>query len=463
MPKAVSEDYWKTLNSRKTWGGMMKKPAKNGSFYWVETNAAPILEYDKVVGYISIRLKPLKEQVNAAESAYRALNTGAGNFRIHHGKLVEHSRFARFDFFEKLSIKAKLVLAGGSFAALSTLGMLLSIATLRLHTAALAPWTVAVTFLCAVVSLALIPILYRDIVLPLQAAKRDIERLSAGDLSGKIDATGYDEIASVMQALRILQANIKLLVSQIKEGTLLVNTGAAEIAAGNMHLSQRTESQASTLEETASSMEELTSTVRENVEHAVAADRLVTSTSELAAKGGDAVAQVIHTMASIKDSSRKISEIISVIDGIAFQTNLLALNAAVEAARAGEHGRGFAVVAAEVRNLAQRSTIAAKEIKELIGNSVQKVDTGSALVDHAGRTMSEILTSVKGASSIMAEIASASREQVSGIEQVNKAVGDMDDMTQQNSALVEQAALAAESMRKQALKLMQLVNKFRLS
>jgi methyl-accepting chemotaxis protein len=248
----------------------------------------------------------------------------------------------------------------------------------------------------------------------------------------------------------------------VRRGTETITVASGEIASGNADLSSRTESQAGSLEETASSMEELTSTVRQNADNARQANQLVVNASEVAVKGGAVVGQVVSTMGSIKDSSRKIVDIIGVIDGIAFQTNILALNAAVEAARAGEQGRGFAVVASEVRNLAQRSAAAAKEIKGLIGDSVEKVDAGSKLVDNAGATMEEIVTSVKRVADIMAEITSASQEQSSGIEQINQAVSQMDEMTQQNAALVEQAAAAAQSMQDQAVELSRAVSIFKL-
>ena len=286
--------------------------------------------------------------------------------------------------------------------------------------------------------------------------------MSSGDLTGRIEANGVAELARLMQSLRVLQINIKLLVGQIKESTDLVNAGASEIASGNADLSARTESQASSLEETASSMEELTSTVKQNAESAHHASKLVSSTAEIAVNGGEIVGQVIDTMGSIKDSSSKIADIIGVIDGIAFQTNILALNAAVEAARAGEQGRGFAVVAAEVRNLAQRSAGAAKEIKTLISDSVEKVEAGRKLVDEAGEAMDDIVTSVQLVADIISGTATASQEQSAGIEQINQAVGQMDEMTQQNAALVEEAAAAAESLQSQSMKLAELVKTFKL-
>ena len=253
------------------------------------------------------------------------------------------------------------------------------------------------------------------------------------------------------------------LVVQVREASDQINTAAKEIAQGNTDLSQRTEEQASSLEETASSMAELTSTVKHNAENARQANQLAIGASDVAVRGGEVVGQVVTTMGAINESSRKIADIISVIDGIAFQTNILALNAAVEAARAGEQGRGFAVVATEVRNLAQRSAGAAKEIKALISDSVEKVGAGSKLVEQAGATMEEIVVSVKRVTDIMSEISAASLEQTSGIEQVNQAVTQMDETTQQNAALVEEAAAAAESLEEQAQNLARAVTVFKLS
>jgi methyl-accepting chemotaxis protein len=302
----------------------------------------------------------------------------------------------------------------------------------------------------------------RTITGPLQDAATVANTIAAGDLTAVIDAKSHDEAGQLVQSLKIMQGNLVATVNNIKQSTETISVASREIATGNADLSARTESQASSLEETASSMEELTQTVKQNAENARQANQLVVSASDYALKGGQVVGQVVETMGSIKESSRKIVDIIGVIDGIAFQTNILALNAAVEAARAGEQGRGFAVVAAEVRNLAQRSAGAAKEIKALISDSVEKVDAGSKLVDEAGKTMDDIVTSVKHVADIMGEITAASQEQSSGIEEVNRAISQMDEMTQQNAALVEQAAAAAESMQEQAVKLAQAVSVFKL-
>jgi methyl-accepting chemotaxis protein len=306
-------------------------------------------------------------------------------------------------------------------------------------------------------------LLTRSIVLPLRRAVQVAQTVAAGDLSTHFDACATDETGQLLTALKEMNESLKNIVGQVRSGTETIATASTQIATGNHDLSARTEQQASSLEETASSMEEITATVRENGNNARHANKLAVSASDVAVKGGAVVAQVIDTMGSINESARKIVDIIGVIDGIAFQTNILALNAAVEAARAGEQGRGFAVVASEVRNLAQRSATAAKEIKTLIGASVEKVELGSQLVNQAGSTMDEIVASVKRVTDIMAEIASATQEQDSGIEQINQAISEMDTVTQQNAALVEEAAAAAESLQDQAGSLAQLVSVFKLA
>ena len=286
-------------------------------------------------------------------------------------------------------------------------------------------------------------------------------QIAAGNLVVRIEPRADDK-SSLMFAMRSMRDSLALIVRQVHTSTESISTAAGQIASGNLDLSSRTEQQASTLEETASSMEELTGTVRLNTEHARQANALAESASDVAVKGGAVVEQVVDTMAAIDGSARKIVDIIAVIDGIAFQTNILALNAAVEAARAGEQGRGFAVVATEVRNLAQRSAAAAKEIKILINDSVDKVEVGNKLVEQAGSTMHEVVTSVKRVTDIMSDILSASQEQSSGIEQINTAVTQMDDVTQQNAALVEQAAAASQAMQQQVSSLNEVVSVFQI-
>ncbi|HMA06390.1 MAG TPA: methyl-accepting chemotaxis protein [Ramlibacter sp.] len=293
-------------------------------------------------------------------------------------------------------------------------------------------------------------------------AARVASNIAHGDLSMHVQVQSGDE-SSLLHAMDKMTVSLRQLVGEVANRARVVAETSEQIAQGNVDLSQRTEEQASTLEETASSMEELTSTVLQNAESAKQANQLAVGASEVARKGGHAVGQVVSTMTAISDSSRKIADIIAVIDSIAFQTNILALNAAVEAARAGEQGRGFAVVAAEVRNLAQRSAAAAKEIKTLIGDSVDKVDAGTRLVDAAGKTMDEIVSAVKGVTDLIAEIAAASQEQSSGIAQVNQAVTQMEQVVQQNASLVEEATAATESMKDQAGALLQTVSRFKLN
>ena len=302
----------------------------------------------------------------------------------------------------------------------------------------------------------------RSICKPLEDARKLIDRIAQGDLSHALHADGNDEPAALVRALGRMQASLSELVTQVRASTDSISTASAEIASGNQDLSQRTEQAASSLQQTASSMEQLTGTVKQSADSARQANQLASSAAEVAARGGSVVSQVVDTMGEINASSKRIADIIGVIDGIAFQTNILALNAAVEAARAGEQGRGFAVVASEVRSLAQRSAEAAKEIKGLIGASVDKVDSGSRLVADAGETMKEIVGSVQRVSDIIGEITAAATEQSTGIGQVNGAVTQLDRMTQQNAALVEQSAAAAESLKEQAVSLASVVGTFRL-
>jgi methyl-accepting chemotaxis protein len=303
-------------------------------------------------------------------------------------------------------------------------------------------------------------LLTRSITRPLAHAVGLARQVASGDLTADIRAESRDEVGDLVLALKTMNDNLLKTVTEVRAGTETIVTASQQIASGNLDLSSRTEQQASSLEETASSMEELTSTVRQNADNARQANVLAKNASQIAAHGGEVVSQVVVTMASINASSKKIGDIIAVIDGIAFQTNILALNAAVEAARAGEQGRGFAVVASEVRNLAQRSAAAAKEIRGLISDSVTKVEAGGRLVDEAGVTMQEIVQGIGRVTDIMADITSASAEQSTGIEQVNEAITQMDGVTQQNAALVEEAAAAAASLQEQAMTLAELVSVF---
>jgi aerotaxis receptor len=460
MPAEAFADLWHTIQAGKSWTGLVKNRCKNGDFYWVEATAAPLIKDAKVVGYTSIRVKPSRQQINAAETAYRAIKDGDHRLQIHEGAAIPRRRWSPLQWHAQLSISTRLLsfvvlmaLLNAAIAWSSYSGRVSGSSDLLGFSLAMCGMVMAITFGLNC---------YQSIIPPLQRAASDIAVMSAGDLSGKIQSHGANEIGQMTQSLRVLQTNIKLLVGQIKQATEQVSQGANEIAIGNHDLSARTETQASSLEETASSIEELTSTVKQNADNAHKATDIVVETAAFADKGGQVVANVVQTMGSIKESSAKIADIIGVIDGIAFQTNILALNAAVEAARAGEQGRGFAVVASEVRALAQRSANAAKEIKTLINDSVEKVSLGSQQVDEAGKNMTEIVNDVKRAAEVMRDITIASHEQSAGIDLINQAMTQMDDMTQQNAALVEQAAAAADSMKMQAIGLSELVNTFKL-
>jgi len=331
-------------------------------------------------------------------------------------------------------------------------------ATLAYTEYALVGVVLLISLLAALLSYGII----RSISVPLHQAVAVAKQVASGDLTAQIDVRYNNETGELLQALKDMNKGLINIVTEVRGGTQTIASASGQIAAGNLDLSSRTEQQAGSLEETASSMEEITSTVKQNAENARQANQLALCASDVASKGGEMVSSVVETMSSINASSKRIVDIIGVIDSLAFQTNILALNAAVEAARAGEQGRGFAVVASEVRTLAQRSAAAAKEIKELINDSVGKVDAGTRLVDQTGTTMEEIVASIKRVSDIIAEITVASDEQRAGIMQVNDAVAQMDQVTQQNASLVEEAAAAAEALQEQAQNLAEVVSVFRL-
>ncbi|MGN6653345.1 methyl-accepting chemotaxis protein [Trinickia sp.] len=458
-PREVFEDFLRTVGANKTWTGIAKGLRRNGDHFWVEMTAAPIHANHRTVGYITIRAKAAPEKVRLANQAYSAMKSGRADFALQGGTIVKRSPLTRARGLSRLSVATKMnvltalttVLCAGNLAALAYQGS----SSIR--------WVIsssAASVACCLLSSLLFR---RGVLAPFAQVKDHIDDLGEGNLSRAIEALGQDEATQIRHALRILQINLTLLVSQIKETTALVGSGVAEIASGNADLSARTEAQAASLTQIAASMAELTAIVAKNSESAREANGLSMTTSSVAAKGRQAVGKVIETMVSIEDSSRRIVDIIGVIDSIAFQTNILALNAAVEAARAGAQGRGFAVVAGEVRNLARRCADAAKEIKSLIGDSTARVETGSRLVSEAGATMTDIVAAVERVATVLNDISTASRTQSDGIAQVNEALARVEHTTERNARLVDQAGAGSRRMQEEAGKLAKLVEAFKLS
>ena len=446
MPPVAFEDLWNTIKEGEPWSALVKNRRKDGAFYWVRANVTPMVENGQISGYMSVRTKPGRAEVAAAEELYRKMREGqAHGIMLKGGEILRLGLLGMLQGLGRMSLGARSWWTAGGFCALyAAIGALALAAPDKGRTA-----IALLGGLGALLSIIWGMRLTSRLSTPIAAAITVARRTAGGDASLQFPEKGDPELVHLFRMLDQMNGKMVGVLKDVHASMSTVDGAAGEIAAGNLDLSQRTEEQAASLEETASSMEELTSTVKQNAENARQANHLALGASSVAVKGGKVVSDVVGTMSSINESSKKIVDIISVIDGIAFQTNILALNAAVEAARAGEQGRGFAVVATEVRNLAQRSAAAAKEIKKLIGDSVEKVGVGTKLVDDAGKTMDEIVASVKRVTDIMSEITSASEEQSQGIEQVNQAIAQMDQVTQQNAGLVEEAAAAAELLRAQ--------------
>ena len=447
MPAEAFADLWRTIQSGMPWTGMVKNRCKNGDYYWVLANITPVIENGRPVGYMSVRTKPTREQVEEAAALYKGFKDGnQARLAFRNGRIVGQGLGAKLKALSQPSLSQGMAV-NAIFFCVSMAVLAGAVWNIDSDThAATRGWLIALAAMASVIMLVFWAYLHNSVVQPLSEAVMVARKMAGGDLTGVIDKVRDDDMGQLMAALRQTNINLHSIIGDVRANFEDIRVTTAEIATGNMDLSSRTESQASSLEQTAASMEELTSTVQSSADHVATANDLAVQASAVAAKGGAIVTEVVSTMDEISGSSRKILDIIGLIDGIAFQTNILALNAAVEAARAGEHGRGFAVVAGEVRSLAQRSATAAKEVKHLIDHSIATVNAGTVLTSNAGATMQEVIASVARVTEVMDEISSTTREQNQGIGQVNQAVIHMDGITQQNAALVEQAAAAATNL-----------------
>ncbi|KAG8154636.1 methyl-accepting chemotaxis protein [Burkholderia catarinensis] len=454
MPREAFADMWATLEGGEPWTALVKNRRKNGDHYWVRSNTVPVMRNGQLTGYMSVRTKAPPDETEAADALYRAFREGKpGQRRFHKGLVIRTGLLRIASLPQTLSVRGRVHAALGVLAP-AVIG---------------AGWACGLTggglatFAVATIGAAAAAGLWLDaqIVRPLKRLHDQALNVATGASRRGVQMNRVDEIGMTLRTINQLGLMFRWLVDDVSEQVHNVQRASNEIAQGNNDLSARTEQAASSVQQTAASMAEMTATVDSNAETARQANQLAVSASDAAGRGGQAVGEVVTTMNDITASSRKIADIIGVIDGIAFQTNILALNAAVEAARAGEQGRGFAVVAGEVRALAQRSANAAKEIKTLIGASVERVESGSRIVNGAGKTMEDIVTQVKRVSDLIAEISSATAEQSTGVSQVDQAVVHLDNITQQNAALVEQSTAASESLKQQATRLVDAVNVFR--
>jgi aerotaxis receptor len=458
MPTDVNADLWATLKSGTPWTGCVKNLRKDGRFFWVRSNVSPILENGRITGYMAVRVKPTAEEVAAAQAAYAAMRAGrARHLAIEGGDVVRVDLLGRLmQGALRSSLGTRLWLAAALLASLFVAIALTGVGS----ESSGALWS-----LCGLgVALAALAGGYfnASLVRPLQTMTQIAQRVAAGDLEARFAEAGEGDLRRLARSVNQMNAKLIGVLRDARTSLDRVLDATAEVARASDELAGRTEEQASSLEQTAASMEQMNATVGNNAENARNAAQLSAGAADVAQRGGEAVRAVVGTMGGISESSRRMTEIVGVIDSIAFQTNILALNAAVEAARAGEQGRGFAVVAAEVRGLAQRSAAAAKEIKALIEESVSRVEAGSRQAQDAGRTMDGIVQSVERTTRLVAEITSASQEQSQGIAQVADTVSQLERTTQQNASMVEQVANAVETLRAQADQILEAMAAFRL-
>lgn len=454
MPEEAFRDMWDTIKSKQPWTGLVKNRRKNGDFYWVRANATPMLDGEEITGYLSVRTSPSRDSIDAADRLYTRMRSEADSGRktigLHRGQVVRTDWLGRIQSLFRPGVVARICLVqlvaaciviGGASAGLS-LGLLMALGLLAALLAVYATWSMTVA--------------------PLAQLAKDANHLAAGDLSHKVSVDSSGVLRDMQQALMQTSVNLRTVVSDVREEIEEFSIAVKEIADGNQDLSARTESQASSLQQTAASMEEINGTVMQSAASAKQGAQLAHETATVATRSNEAVVSVADSMQGIARSSDRITEIIQLIEGVAFQTNILALNAAVEAARAGDQGRGFAVVASEVRALAQRTTAAAKEIKQLITESAERIAAGSESTKLALARMTSALEAVDKVNTVLDEISNASGEQTGGISQINEAITQMDSLTQQNAAMVEQLAATASSLSQQVQGVRSSMRLFRL-
>ena len=458
-PMAVLVNMTVTLRGRRPWTGLIKNQRKNGQGYWLRLNISPLYANGQFAGSLMVHSKPTPAEIAEIIPVYKRMVGGDKSLVMHHGKAV------RLNPWNKLRLKWQTYgLKGhiwGTIALMALIGVGSFSWALRTTAGSWAQWVALAAQVAAFAGGGLY--LAKSIVDPLRRAMQAANSIAAGDLALQMTSTRSDEIGGLMRALSQMNINMRATVLDVRDGLAQMQRATAEIASGTNDLSARTESQASNLQQTAASREQINTTVRNNSDTARQASQVAANATTAAETGGKVVGEVISTMDGISRSSRQIAEIIGVIDSIAFQTNILALNAAVEAARAGEQGRGFAVVAGEVRSLAQRSAQSAKEIRALIAESVERVEAGSRLVNTAGSSIEDLVNQVRRVTELVGTIAQASHEQSAGIGQINQSVTQLDQMTQQNSALVEESTASAESLAVQATRVAEAVGVFKLS
>ncbi len=454
MPPEVFADMWATVRQGEVWSGVLKNRCKNGDFYWARANMTPMYRRGQLVGYMSVRNKTARTLIEAAERVYPAFFEGRNRGLVFHKGRIQRRGWLRgwADRLQNLTVRSRIRLV--SLAAWC--GLQLTCLALAVPTASWL-WLAAASALLSLLSAAW---LEHQIARPLQVVRRQALKVAAGDPESGASIGRIDEIGMILRAINQAGSNVRSLVDDVGYQLAGLRQATSEVVQSSLELSQRTEEQAANVEQTAASMEQLQATVKKNADSAQVSSELAGGACAVASQGGLVVGQVATTMEQISASSRKIGDIVGVIDGIAFQTNILALNAAVEAARAGEQGRGFAVVASEVRALAQRSAAAAHEIKDLIGTSVASMNAGASLARGAQSTMDDIVRQVHGVAQLVAEIGSASVEQSSGISQIADAVAQLDRVTQQNAAMVEQSAAITESLQHRADRLGDAVDAF---